>query len=90
MKAPEENNENAINRRKALEKLAKCSVYTAPTVVALLAASSSYAQGSLTTIQCSGFDNRNPMNPMYPEAQDAGGNMKGGPDTTADCGNIMG
>jgi len=37
-----------ITRREALEKLAKLSVYSAPTVVTLLSAQTSYAQTSET------------------------------------------
>lgn len=83
-KAPPE-----ISRRQALEKLAKCSVYTAPTVVTLLSSTASYAQGSgVNGTQCAGMDNRNPN--MWPTAANTGGNSSMNVmDTVQDCGNVM-
>jgi len=40
------NSETDISRREALSKLAKLSAYTAPTVITLLSAETSYAQSS--------------------------------------------
>lgn len=75
------NDKEALNRREALLALAKLSAYTAPTVVTLLSASSSYAAGSCGT--------------GTPVIEDAIGNLGGDSpmnqsrptmDTTVDCG----
>lgn len=51
-----------VNRRDALKKLAKLSVYTAPAVTTMLASQASYAQGSCAIIDASRDrnDRRNP------------------------------
>lgn len=84
-----DNDHNSLSRRQALQKLAKCSAYTAPTVVTLLASSSSYAIGSgVNGATCGNKTNRNPSNPMYLNAADVGGNGNmNTPDFAADCGN---
>lgn len=87
-----DNDLKTVDRRDALKRLAKLSAYTAPAVVTLLHASSSFAQGSGVPAgsQCGARNNRNPNNPMWPNAADVGGNGSSGiglPNSVADCGN---
>lgn len=79
-----------LTRRAAIEKLAKLSAYTAPTVVALLSASSSHALGScagMTTNFMTADRNNSTMMGMVVDADrnvsDSGG---GANDTATDCG----
>ncbi len=94
MNKPNTDNKD-LSRREALAKLAQLSVYTAPAVATLLTSEVSYAAGSGTPApQCFSNNgilrsNRNPNNPSFPSAFDAGGNGNSGvgrPNNTADCG----
>jgi hypothetical protein len=82
-RASEINDEIDVSRREALAKLAKYSAYTAPTVVTLLAARPSMAQG-LSPDACQELGvttNANPNNSaaVNPDASSVD-------DTPADCG----
>lgn len=83
-----------LSRRQALEKLAKLSVYTAPTVVTMLSASSSYAAGSCPTnqvdqlsVQISRADmgRRRDRTDVTIREGDGSRTMLGGRNSTADC-----